>query len=169
MQGPTLLGNSADGTTSLVAKRGVMNMLTHKADFYEDVVVSDTSVRLECQHLQAVAQPVKSPVPTLQSFKNRDEFPDQLAVGNDRELVKIIGRDDVRIIRSLADGEIQRAQGDLAIYTVKERKVEMTSKPPRKPQAVTADGGMIGDKVTIALDTEEIYVTNGDVLARTGE
>ena len=34
------------------------------------------------------------------------------------------------------------------------------------PQALTADSGMIGDRVMIDLDSEELYVENGDVLTR---
>ena len=63
---------------------------------------------------------------------------------------------DVKIFRTLPTGEIQRAQGDLGVYTVKERKMVLTSTPPKRPQALTADSGMVGDKVTIELDTEDV-------------
>ena len=42
----------------------------------------------------------------------------------------------------------------------------LTSNPPNRPQAVADGRGMIGDKVTIDLDEEEISVENGDVLTR---
>lgn len=164
--GNTLLGKSADGTTTLDAERGVMNMLTNVADFYEKVVVRDNAVRLECEHLQMIAAVAAGPVPTTASFRARDEFPDRLAVGKDRELLKVIANEDVKIFRTLPTGEIQRAKGDLGVYTVKERKMVLTCNPPKRPQALTADSGMVGDKVTIELDTEDVYVENGDVLTR---
>ena len=68
--------------------------------------------------------------------------------------------------RTLPSGEVQRAKSDLAVYTVKDRKIVLTSKPPRRPQAVADGNGMTGDKVTIDLDEEEIIVDNGDVLAK---
>ena len=164
--GSTLLGKSADGTTSLNAERGVMNMQTNVADFYEKVVIGDNSVKMECEHLKLLAARTVKPVPTMESFRSRDEFPDRLAVGNDRELLQVVANKDVKIFRTLPTGEIQRANGDLGIYTVKERKVVLTSTPPKRPQALTADSGMIGDRVTIELDTEDVYVENGDVLTR---
>ena len=162
----TLLGKSADGTTTLDAERGEMDLLTNVADFYEKVVVKDSSVKLECEHLRLIARKTAGVVPTLASYKARDEFPDRLAVGDERELVKVIANKDVKIFRTLPTGEIQRAQGDQGIYTVKERKVVMTCVPPKRPQALTADSGMIGDRVMIELDSEELYVENGDVLTR---
>ena len=42
----------------------------------------------------------------------------------------------------------------------------LTCDPPNRPQALTSDSGMVGDKVTIELDTEDVYVENGDVLTR---
>ena len=164
--GNTLLGKSADGTTSLDAERGVMDMLTNVADFYEKVVIKDSAVKLECEHLKLIAAKTGNPVPTLASFRAKDEFPDRLAVGDDRELLKVVANKDVKIFRTLPTGEIQRAQGDLGVYTVKERKMVLTSTPPKRPQALTADSGMVGDKVTIELDTEDVYVENGDVLTR---
>ncbi|MBO5923670.1 MAG: hypothetical protein J6Q81_04065 [Lentisphaeria bacterium] len=164
--GNTLLGKSADGTTTLDAERGVMNMLTNVADFYEKVVLKDNAVKLECEHLQMVAAQTDKPVPALASYRARDEFPDRLAVGDARELLKVIANEDVKIFRTLPTGEIQRAKGDLGVYTVKERKMVLTCTPPKRPQALTSDSGMVGDKVTIELDTEDVYVENGDVLAR---
>lgn len=165
----TLLGNSADGITSLQAVRGVMNLLTHKADFYEKVVISDSSVKLECEHLEAFARRTQRVIPSIASYQARDEFPDQLAVGEGRELIRIVGNTDVKMSRTLPSGEVQRARGDRAVYTVRDRKVVMTCDPPKRPQAVTADSGMIGDKVSIDLDSEELFVENGDVLTRTGD
>ena len=162
----TLLGRSADGTTTLTAEWGVMNMLTDVADFYEKVVVKDSAVKLECEHLQMVAAKTDKVIPSVASFRARDEFPDQLAAGNGRELLKIIANKNVNIFRTLPTGEIQRAKGDQGLYTVKERKMVLTCEPPRRPQALTADSGMIGDKVTFELDTEDVYVENGDVLTR---
>ncbi len=164
--GNTLLGRSADGTTSLDARRGVIDLLTHKADFYENVTVKDSAVKLECSHLEAFAKPLTSAVPSIESFRSRDEFPDRLAIGNDRELLKIISSDNVRLSRTLPSGEVQRARGDKAEYTVKDRQITLTCEPPRRPQAVTADSGMIGERVTIDLDNEELFVENGDVLTR---
>ncbi|MBE6403525.1 MAG: hypothetical protein E7039_07380 [Lentisphaerae bacterium] len=164
--GNTLLGKSADGTTTLEAERGVMNMLTNVADFYEKVVVKDNAVKLECEHLQLIAAKTDKAVPSIASFRARDEFPDRLAAGDGRELLKVIANDKVNIFRTLPTGEIQRARGDQGIYTVKERKMVLTCEPPRRPQALTADSGMVGDKVTIELDTEDVYVENGDVLTR---
>ena len=168
-KGNTLLGKSADGTTTLDAERGVMNMLTNVADFYDKVVVKDSSVKLECEHLQMVAARTDKAVPSVASFRARDEFPDRLAVGNERELLKVIANKNVNIYRTLPTGEIQRAKGDLGVYTVKERKMVLTCEPPKRPQALTADSGMVGDKVTIELDTEDVYVENGDVLTRMNE
>lgn len=162
----TLLGKSADGTTTLDAERGEMDLLTNVADFYEKVVVKDSSVKLECEHLRMIARKTSGVVPTLASYKARDEFPDRLAVGDERELVQVIANKDVKIFRTLPTGEIQRAQGDQGVYTVKDRKVVMTCVPPKRPQALTADSGMIGDRVMIELDSEELYVENGDVLTR---
>ena len=164
--GNTLLGKSADGTTTLEAERGVMNMLTNVADFYENVIVKDSSVKLECEHLQLVAAKTDKAIPSIASFRARDEFPDQLAAGDGRELLKVIANRKVNIFRTLATGEIQRARGDLGVYTVKERKMVLTCDPPNRPQALTSDSGMVGDKVTIELDTEDVYVENGDVLTR---
>lgn len=164
--GKTLLGQSADGTTSLTADHGTIDLLVNQADFYEKVVVSDNSSKLECEHLQALARKTTRIIPSIESFRSRDEFPDQLAVGEGRELLKIIGDTDVKMSRTLPSGEVQRARGDHAEYVVRERTVVMTCQPPRRPQAITADGGMTGDKVTINLDSEELSVENGDVLAR---
>ena len=143
-----------------------MNMLTNVADFYEKVVVKDNAVKLECEHLQMIAAETTRPVPSAASFRARDEFPDRLAVGEDRELLKITADKDVKIFRTLPTGEIQRANGDHGVYTVKDRKMVLTCTPPKRPQALTSDSGMVGDKVTIELDTEDVYVENGDVLAR---
>lgn len=162
----TLLGKSADGTTTLDAERGEMDLITNVADFYEKVVIKDSSVKLECGHLHLIAGKTAQPVPALNTYKQRDEFPDRLAIGEDRELIQVVANKDVRIFRTLPTGEIQRARGDKSVYTVKERKVVMTCDPPGRPQALTADSGMIGDRVMIDLDSEELYVENGDVLTR---
>ena len=164
--GPTLLGRSTDGITALDAERGTLDLLKHEANFYNKVAVYDSQVKLECEHLKVVAQPVSGTVPTLAQYKARDEFPDRLAVGEGRELVRIVGNKDVKISRTLPSGEVQRAKGDQGVYIVKERKVFLTCVPPNRPQALTADSGMVGDKVTIELDSEELYVENGDVLTR---
>ena len=164
--GPTLLGRSADGVTALDAERGTLDLLKNEADFYNKVAVYDSQVKLECEHLKVVAQPSSGDVPTPAQYKARDEFPDRLAVGEGRELVRIIGNKDVRISRTLPSGEVQRAKGDHGLYVVKERKVFLTCDPPKRPQALTADSGMIGDKVTLELDSEELFVENGDVLTR---
>ena len=162
----TLLGKSADGTTTLDAERGEMDLITNVADFYDKVVIRDSAVKLECGHLHLIAGKTAQPVPALNTYKQRDEFPDRLAIGEDRELIKVVANKDVRIFRTLPTGEIQRARGDKGVYTVKERKVVMTCDPPGRPQALTADSGMIGDRVMIDLDSEELYVENGDVLTR---
>ncbi len=162
----TLLGKSGNGTTTLVAERGVLDLLKNTADFYEKVIISDTGAKLECDHLHVIARRAAGAVPALSTYKARDEFPDRLAVGKDRELVQIDANNNVRISRTLPSGEVQRATGDNGVYLVKNRKVMLTCKPPKRPQAVTADSGMVGDKVTIELDTEDIYVENGDALTR---
>ncbi|MBE6368782.1 MAG: hypothetical protein E7056_01315 [Lentisphaerae bacterium] len=162
----TLLGSSADGTTSLDAERGEIDLLADTADFYENVVVKDSASTLECDHLKATARKTAGSVPSLESYRKRDEFPDRLAVGEDRELVRINANGNVRMTRVQEDGEKQKAKSDYAVYEVQKRTVVMTSDPPGRPQAVTADSGMIGDKVTIELDTEDIHVENGDILTR---
>lgn len=157
---------SGDGKSSITARRGVIDLLKNETLFYDNVKVRDSEIALDCGHLKIVAKRIASAVPSLESYEAEDEFPDRLAVGEDRELVRIVAEKDVRMRRTLPSGEVQRAKSDLAVYTVKDRKIVLTSKPPRRPQAVADGNGMTGDKVTIDLDEEEIIVDNGDVLAK---
>ena len=160
---PNMSGN---GKSSITAKRGVIDLVQNETNFYQQVQIRDSEVTLDCEHLRFIAQRTTSAVPSLESYEAKDEFPDRLAVGEDRELVQVIAKDNVRMRRTLASGEVHRAKSDLAVYTVKDRKVVLTSNPPNRPQAVADNRGMIGDKVTIDLDAEEISVENGDVLTR---
>ncbi len=164
--GNTLLGKSGDGTTSLDAERGVMDMIKDQADFYDNVVVSDTAVKLNCEHLNIIAHKTADVIPTMASFKAQDEFPDRLAVGEGRELMQVNAYKKVNISRTLPSGEVQKVRGDQAVYTVKKRRVEMTCQPPKRPQALTADSGMVGDKIIMELDTEDIVVESGDALTK---
>ncbi len=161
-----LLGNAGGSKTTLEARKGVIDVLKDDANFYGNVKVSDSTSLLNCGHLYVLTRRTAKVIPTVESFRARDEFPDQLAIGEGRELVRIEAHDDVRIRRTLANGDVQRVKSDHAHYVVKERVVVMHSDPPRRPQAVADGMGMIGDKVTIDLDAEEVFVDNGDVLTK---
>lgn len=151
---------------SLAARRGVIDILKDDANFYGDVKVKNNEVSLDCQHLYLLSRKTNKVIPSIDSFRQRDEFPDQIAVGEGRELVKVDAHGDVRMRRVLPSGDVQRAKSDHAYYAVKDRTVIMTCDAPRRPQAVADGTGMVGDKVTIDLDAEEIFVDNGDVLTR---
>ena len=162
-----LLGRRGGTVTTLTAVRGDLDLLRNEADFHEQVKVAEPGLELTCDHLKAIAARTSDNIPELADYRARDEFPTRIAVGQGRELLRIIGSGKVRMKRILPDGGVQRAIGDQAIYEVKKRTVELLAEPPRRPQAYDAASGMVGDKVTIALDTEEINVENGDILAHT--
>ena len=164
--GPTLLGNAKSGITTLDADHGTLDLLKHTADFYEHVAVYDDQVMLECEHLQFFAKPTKDVIESIASYQKRDEFPARLAVGEGRELERVLAHEKVLMSRTLPSGEVQKARGDHGRYEVKERKVYLTCDPPRKPQAVTEQGGMTGDSVAVDLDSQLVYVENGDAVGR---
>lgn len=164
--GPTLLGSSKSGITTLDADHGTLDLLKHTADFYEHVTVYDDKVMLECEHLQFFAKPTGDVIESTASYQARDEFPDRLAVGEGRELERVLAHEKVVMTRTLPSGEVQKARGDHGRYEVKARKVYLTCDPPRKPQAVTAQGGMTGDSVAVDLDSQLVYVENGDAVGR---
>ncbi len=161
-----LLARRPGNVTTLDARRGELDLVANEADFYDKVKVSEPGSELTCEHLKAIARTTGDVIPDLESYRARDEFPDRIAVGTGRELVRVTADRDVRLKRTLPSGEVQRATGDHAVYEVKERTLVMTADPPHRPTAVTTDSGMVGDKVTIELDTEEVLVDNGDALTR---
>ena len=169
MVGPTLLGNSKSGITTLDADHGTLDLLKHTADFYEHVTIYDDQVMLECEHLQILAKPTGDVIESIASYQKRDEFPTRLAVGEGRELERVLAHEKVVMSRTLPTGEVQKARGDHGRYEVKERKVYLTCDPPRKPQAVTEQGGMTGDSVAVDLDSQLVYVENGDAVGRRGK
>lgn len=164
--GPTLLGSSKTGITNLDADRGEMDLVKHTADFYERVTLYDDKVMLECEHLQFFAKPTTDVIESVASYQARDEFPDRLAVGEGRELERVLAHDNVVMSRTVPGSAAQKARGDHGRYEVKERKVYLTCDPPGQPRAVTAQGGMIGDNVVVDLDNQQIFVENGDGLGR---
>ena len=113
-----------------------------------------------------VNKPTGDVIESTASYQARDEFPDRLAVGEGRELERVLAHEKVVMTRTLPSGEVQKARGDHGRYEVKARKVYLTCDPPRKPQAVTAQGGMTGDSVAVDLDSQLVYVENGDAVGR---
>ena len=159
--------DQGEPVTTLTARRAEMDLLTDTGDFYENVRITRSDIEFACRHLKALGAKTSDKIPPLADFRAAGTFPNRIALGVGRELLRIIGSGDVVITRRLASGFDQKAVGDQATYEVKTRIVTLTAEPPNKPQAFDGRSGMTGDKVTIDLDSEELEVENGSALAPT--
>ena len=159
-------GNVHAEDDSGIMDSGVLDLIKHTADFYEDITLYDDKVMLECDHLQFFAKPTKDVIEAPEKYRARDEFPDRLALGEGMELERVMAHDKVVMTRTVSPDEVQKARGDHACYEVKDRKVFLTCDPPGQPRAVTSQGGLIGDSVVVDLDNQQIFVENGDALNR---
>jgi len=153
--------------TTLTAQRAELDLLTDTGDFYENVKITRSDLEFACRHLKALGAKTADKIPPLADFRAAGTFPNRIAIGVGRELLRIIGSGDVVITRILPGGFNQKAVGDQATYEVKTRIVTLTAEPPNKPRAFDGKSGMTGDKVTIDLDSEELKVENGSALAPT--
>lgn len=162
------------GSTVLTSDRGKIDLPGNLSEFHGKVKVVESRGTLDAQSLYLYsaqtrpaggepAKPVKPNV-DIDPFESSlsSDVPERIAIGEDRELTRVIAEKDVVITRHLPAGQLQRAIGDRVVYDVAARNIMLTGTPDKL--AVLEDpiqGKMTGKTILLDLVTEGIKAEGG--------
>jgi lipopolysaccharide export system protein LptA len=172
-----MAAGSGGGSTVLTSDRGKIDLPGNLSEFHGKVKVVESRGTLDAQSLYLYsaqtnpaggepAKPVKPAKPNvdIDPFDSSlsSDVPERIAIGEDRELTKVIAEKDVVITRHLPAGQLQRAIGDRVVYDVAARNILLTGTPDKL--AVLEDpiqGKMTGKSILLDLVTEGIKAEGG--------
>ena len=169
----------AGNAMRMTADMGRVDLIKNISEFHGNVKVREEQGQLDCQDLylygkEAPASKVASAkaVPAQEDVfagldsldddpfgkTNAKEVPQVIALGDGRELDRVVALKDVVLIRKLASGGEQRATGQKAEYFVSRRLVELTGEAPEYAQVIDANpqNNGRGRKITVFLDRESV-------------
>lgn len=169
----------AGNAMRMTADMGRVDLIKNISEFHGNVKVREEQGQLDCQDLylygkEAPASKVASAktVPAQEDAfagldsldddpfgkTNAKEVPQVIALGDGRELDRVVALKDVVLIRKLASGGEQRATGQKAEYFVSRRLVELTGEAPEYAQVIDANpqNNGRGRKITVFLDRESV-------------
>lgn len=166
--------SSAEKPTVMTADRGEIDLMTNLAQFHGKVKVVETRATLESESLYLKTRDVaagESLPPEIKSIDN-DPFgttassvPEKISISDNKELVEVVARKNVKISRQLAEGGSQHGTGDVATYDIPRRTIVMTGTPEQKPVLQDAMRGRLsGKKITVFLANEQITTEEQGVM-----
>ena len=145
-----------------------MTLPDNRAVFDGNVRVRETSTALDCRKLELFGRAAKPAVaPTEAEQLDADPFakvdvsraPKAVAIGDNRELERVIASGDVDFTRKVETGT-QRVTGDRAEYVVDKRELTITGKDDKRPRFYDADASRNGvaDRIVVDLATEKVHM-----------
>ncbi|MBR2642827.1 MAG: hypothetical protein IKD46_06825 [Lentisphaeria bacterium] len=170
---------SGGGPMHMTADMGRVDLIKNISEFHGNVKVREEQGQLDCQDLYlygkeasaAKAASAKAVSAQADAFagldsldddpfgkNNTKEVPQVIALGDGRELDRVVALKDVILVRKLASGGEQRATGQKAEYFVSRRLVELTGEAPEYAQVTDANpqNNGRGRKITVFLDRESV-------------
>lgn len=158
--------SSSEKPTVMTADRGEIDLMTNLAQFHDRVKVVETRATLESDSLYLKTRDVVPGEPLPPEIKSIDNdpfgttassVPEKISISDNKELVEVVARKNVKISRQLAEGGSQQGTGDVATYDIPKRTIVMTGTPEQLPVLQDAMRGRLsGKKITVYLANEQI-------------
>ncbi|MGE4564929.1 MAG: LptA/OstA family protein [Victivallaceae bacterium] len=158
--------SSAEKPTVMTADRGEIDLMTNLSQFHGKVKVVETRATLESDSLYLKTRDVAAAEPLPPEIKSIDNdpfgttassVPEKISISDNKELVEVVARKNVKISRQLAEGGSQYGTGDVATYDIPKRTIVMTGTPGQLPVLQDAMRGRLsGKKITVFLANEQI-------------
>ncbi len=139
----------------LRAANAMSDLLRDYTEFHGNVTVIDGNTEIHCQDMYIFTAPAPQ-LPAAVTQKSQpeqtaeislddmdadpfamdmgeDSVPTRIALTDTQDLKRIVCQKSVEILRKDKRGQLHRAGGDRAVYTIKTREVVLTADPPNRP------------------------------------
>lgn len=147
---------------TLSSNDAVLNIPENVADLLGNVKIEDPRFQLTCNKMKLLAKditPARAAANAAENQANFNTVPEHIAIGDTKELTKIICLEKVVMVRKLPE-ELQRACGDKAVYEVSEHTVTLTGNQS-KPTLQRGPTVMEGEKIILWTDNERLDIKDG--------
>ncbi len=144
----TATSSGKTGKKVLKAQHAMSDLLKEYSEFNEKVVFSHDNNEIFCRDMyiftgEALPESAKKAVELAKANDvDTDPFsldmgensvPSRIAVSDGIDLKRIVCKNDVILLKRSDNGKIQRAGGDMAVYTVEKQEMVLTAQPPNRP------------------------------------
>lgn len=167
-----LEGSGGVGGMILTADRGKVDIPGNLSEFHGKVKVVEERGIMESDALYLYsrdvapagsAEPEKPAGPAIDrepfEMAAESDIPTRVAIGEGKELTRVVGEKNVIITRKLPEGGIQRATGEKVVYDVAGRDIVLTGTPKKLPVLHDPSRGrMTGPEIRVDLVNETVQV-----------
>ncbi|MDD5599545.1 MAG: LptA/OstA family protein, partial [Victivallaceae bacterium] len=148
---------------TLSSDDAILNIPGNVADLLGNVKIEEPRFQLTCKKMKMLAKDITPAQAAAHALKNREgslnTIPEHIAIGDTKELTRIICLEKVVMTRKLPD-ELQRACGDKAVYEVSEHNVTLTG-GKNKPTLQRGPTVMEGERIILWTDSERLDIKDG--------
>ena len=146
---------AAVNTRTLKAANAMSDLLADYSEFHGNVIIDDGATEIHCRDMYVFtgASPIneevvenktvaaQKPPPEEKSIDDdpfaldmgENSVPTRIAISDNRDIKRIVCKKEVVLVHRDKDGKLQRAGGDMGVYTVDTREVVLTAERPRRP------------------------------------
>ncbi len=136
------------GKRILKARHAMSDLLKDYSEFHENVEIFNGDNEIYCRDMYIFTDEAlpESAAQTIKTAKKNDidadpftldtgedSVPSRIALSDGIDLKRIVCKNNVVLLKRNANGNIQRAGGDQAVYTVENQEIVLTAEPPNRP------------------------------------
>lgn len=175
--------NNKDGkvtSRTLKSANAMSDLLADYTEFHGKVMINDGNTEIYCRDMYVFTgaapinesiveengekKPVKKELSEEEAL-DADPFemdmgensaPSRIAISDSQELKRIVCKRDVVLLRRDSKGNIQRAGGDQAVYTVDTKEVVLTAERPNRPWMRTNGRKQFSDIIRSDIGSEDL-------------